>query len=208
MTEPDLADLVGPDHTALVTQECQRGVIGDLAVLPQLAEAARESGALGNIGRVAAAARASGVDVVHCLAHHRSDRRGGNTNARLFAAMAKMPDALREGTESVELTPELELHPDDLVLRRYHGLGPMHDTGLDSVLRNLGVTTIVGVGVSLNVGMVDFAFDAVNAGYRFVLPRDAVAGVPPDYADAVIDHTLSLVATVTTTDEITTAWAV
>ncbi len=206
MTEPDLADLVDPDHTALVTQECQRGVVGDLAALPQLAEVARESGALENIGRLAAAAGTAGVDVVHCLAHHRSDRRGGNTNARLFAAMAKMPDALREDTESVELTPELALHADDLVLRRYHGLGPMHDTGLDSVLRNLGVTTVVGVGVSLNVGMVDFAFDAVNAGYRFVLPRDAVAGVPPDYADAVIDNTLALVATITTTDELVTAW--
>lgn len=207
MTAPDFADLVDPDHTALVTQECQRGVVGDLAVLPELAEAARESGALGNIGRLAATARDAGVDVVHCLAHHRSDRRGGNANARLFAAMAKMPDALREDTESAEPIPELELHADDLVLRRYHGLGPMHDTGLDSALRNLGVTTVVGVGVSLNVGMVDFAFDAVNAGYRFVLPRDAVAGVPPDYADAVISNTLAVVATITTTDELVTAWS-
>ena len=30
-----------------------------------------------------------------------------------------------------------------------------------------------------------------------VLPRDAVAGVPADYAQAVIDNTLSLVATIT-----------
>lgn len=202
----DLAELVARDHTALVTQECQRGVIGDLAALPQLAGAARESGSVENIGRLAAAARSADVDVVHCLAHHRPDRKAGNTNARLFAAMAKMPEALREDSESAELIPELEAHPDDVVLRRYHGLGPMHDTGLDPVLRNLGVTTIVGVGVSLNVGMVDFAFDAVNAGYRFVLPRDAVAGVPADYADAVIDNTLSLVTTVTTTDEIVTAW--
>ena len=27
----DLAELVAPAHTALVTSECQRGVIGDLA---------------------------------------------------------------------------------------------------------------------------------------------------------------------------------
>lgn len=202
----DLAEIVAPEHTALVTQECQRGVIGDLAALPQLAEAARESGAVENLGRLAAAARGAGVDVVHCLAHHRADRKGGNTNARLFAGMAKMPDALREGTDSVELIPELGPAADDVVVRRYHGLGPMHDTGLDSILRNLGVATVVGVGVSLNVGMVDLAFDAVNAGYRFVLPRDAVAGVPAGYADAVIDNTLSLVATVTTTDEIVTAW--
>ena len=60
-----------------------------------------------------------------------------------------------------------------------------------AVLRNLGATTVVGIGVSVNVGMTNFAFDAVNAGYQFVLPRDALAGVPSAYADAVIDNTIS-----------------
>lgn len=202
----DLDALIDPAHTALVTQECQRGVIGDLAALPELAAAAADRSLPANLGRLAAAARAAGVPVAHCLARHRPDRKGGNQNARLFRAMAKMPKALEQGTESVGIIPELDAQADDVVLWRYHGLGPMHDTGLDSVLRNLGVTTVVGVGVSLNVGMVDFAFDAVNAGYRFVLPTDAVAGVPADYGDAVIEHTLSLVTTLTTADEVIDAW--
>jgi nicotinamidase-related amidase len=41
---------------------------------------------------------------------------------------------------------------------------------------------------------------ALNAEYRVVVPRDAVAGIPSDYADAVIANTLSLLATLTTTD--------
>ena len=83
----------------------------------------------------------------------------------------------------------------------------MGGTDLDAVLRNLGVTTIVGIGVSVNIGMIDFAFDAVNAGYQFVMPRDAVAGVPEDYADAVLDNTLSLVATLPSTDDVLAAWS-
>jgi len=83
----------------------------------------------------------------------------------------------------------------------------MDGTDLDAVLRNLGARTVVGVGVSVNVGMTNFAMDAVNAGYQFVLPRDAVAGIPEDYAEAVIEHTLSLLATVTTVDEIRACWA-
>jgi nicotinamidase-related amidase len=97
--------------------------------------------------------------------------------------------------------------PEDLVLPRYHGLGPMTGTQLDSILRNLGATTIVGVGVSVNVGMTNLAFDAVNRGYQIVLPRDAIAGVPAEYASAVIDNTLALVATITTTDAVLAAWA-
>jgi predicted TIM-barrel fold metal-dependent hydrolase len=83
----------------------------------------------------------------------------------------------------------------------------MGGTELDAILRNMGATTIIGVGVSVNVAMLSFVMDAVNAGYWFVLPRDAVAGVPREYAEAVIDNTLSLVTTVTTTDDILAAGA-
>ena len=37
-------------------------------------------------------------------------------------------------------------------------------------------------------------------------PRDAVAGIPADYASAIIDNTLSLLATITTTDVLIEAW--
>jgi nicotinamidase-related amidase len=83
----------------------------------------------------------------------------------------------------------------------------MGGTDLDSVLRNLGARTIIGVGVSVNVAIPNFVMDAVNHGYWFVLPRDAVAGVPREYAEAVIDGTLSLLAHVVTTDEVLAAWA-
>ncbi|STZ73178.1 Isochorismatase hydrolase [Mycolicibacterium fortuitum] len=66
--------------------------------------------------------------------------------------------------------------------------------------------TIVAVGVSVNIAITNLVMDAVNAGYRVVLPRDAVAGIPSAYADAVIDNTLSLLATVTTTDRLLHAW--
>ena len=69
------------------------------------------------------------------------------------------------------------------------------------------IRTIVGVGVSVNVAITNFVMDAVNRGYQFVLPRDAVAGVPREYAQAVIDNTLALLATVTTTNAITETWA-
>jgi isochorismate synthase EntC len=39
------------------------------------------------------------------------------------------------------------------------------------------------------------------------MPTDAVAGVPADYAEAVIKNTLSLVATLTTTAAVLSAWA-
>jgi len=40
-----------------------------------------------------------------------------------------------------------------------------------------------------------------------VVPRDAVAGVPPEYAEAVIDNTLRLLARVERTADVLARWA-
>jgi biuret amidohydrolase len=203
---PELRELVDPAHTALVLQEVQNGVVGPQSALPALARSAADVGLIDNCARLAAAARACGVPVFHCTAETRADRKGANRNARLFAGVKKSPVRLTPGSDAVGVPEVIGVEPEDVVLARYHGLGPMTGTQLDPMLRNLGVTTIVGVGVSVNIGMTNLTFDAVNRGYQVVLPRDAVAGVPPEYALAVLDNTLFLVATLTTTDDILEAW--
>ncbi|UGQ09233.1 cysteine hydrolase [Yinghuangia sp. ASG 101] len=200
----DLHALLDPAATALVTQECQNGVIGDDAIFPGLAEHTREM--IPAVDALCRAARTARVPVVHCLALRRDDGAGANGNARVFGAAAKASVRLAPGSFAAQVASGIAVAPSDLVLTRYHGLGPMADTGLAAVLRNLGATTVVGVGVSLNVGMVNFAMDAVNAGFRFVIPREAVAGFPPDYAEAVLTHTLGAVATVTTTARVVEVW--
>jgi len=200
----DLRSLVAPGHTALVTQELQRGVVGDLSQLPELAAAARP--ALPRIAALVRAARAAGVPVVHCTAERRADGRGANANARIFQSMARAPVKLLPGSDAAALVPEVEPAEGDLLLARLHGLSPFHGTELDFLLRNLGVRTIVGVGVSVNVAIQNLAFDAVNAGYQVVLPRDAVAGFPREYVEMVFAHTLGAVATLVAAEELLAAW--
>jgi biuret amidohydrolase len=200
----DLADLVAPGHTAIVTQELQGAVVGPDAGLRVLAEEARRE-ALPNIARLLPAARAAGVHVVHCLVQRRPDGLGSNHNAKLFA-IGRSEVGIEPGTPGSALLPDFGPEPTDLTLSRWHGLGPMGGTDLDAILRNLGVTTIVAVGVSLNVAIPNLVMDAVNAAYRVVLPRDAVAGFPAEYGNAIIDNTLSLLSTVTTTDDLLRTW--
>ncbi|MEV5905485.1 cysteine hydrolase, partial [Streptomyces sp. NPDC052127] len=68
-----LSALLDPATTVLITVECQQGVVGPDAALPQLARAARESGALDNVARLVAAAHASRVQVLHAVAERRPD---------------------------------------------------------------------------------------------------------------------------------------
>jgi nicotinamidase-related amidase len=203
----DVAALVAPAHTALVLQEMQEGVVGGESALPELAAEVARVGLVETCARLAHAARAAGVQVVHCTAENRADFRGANHNGRLFAAIRRAPVQLRPGSPAARPVAAIGVAPEDLVLPRGHGLSPMLGTHLDVTLRNCGISTIVAVGISLNIALTNLALDAVNLGYQVVIPRDGTVGVPPEYGDLVLEHTLGMVTTVTTADDVVAAWS-
>ncbi|MFZ4517870.1 MAG: isochorismatase family protein [Microthrixaceae bacterium] len=203
-----MAALPPPATTALVTMELERGVVGDLATLPHLREAAAERGTLDACGRLVDGARRAGVPVVHCVAEWRADRAGTPLNTPLLAALARNPEQILAGTAATELVAELGDTSGDLHSIRRHGLTPFPGTDLDPLLRSLGVTSVVACGVSLNVGVTGLCLGAADLGYRVVVPTDAVVGVPAAYGDDVVTHTLSGVATLTTTGDLLAAWGV
>ncbi|MGI9603884.1 MAG: cysteine hydrolase [Acidimicrobiales bacterium] len=202
----DLKQLVDPAHTALLTMEMQRGITGDRAMLTELRDVMVADGVIDNIGQLAGAARGASVRVIHCTAETRADGAGRVNNCRLLSATAAGAAMLTPGSEASELLPELAVAEQDLVLRRLHGLTPFTGTSLDQILRNLGVTTVVAVGNSVNVGILGLVLSAVDLGYQVVVPRDAVAGLPAEYAEAVMANTISLLATVVTSADLLDTW--
>ena len=64
---------------------------------------------------------------------------------------------------------------------------------------------LVVTGVSVNLGVLGLCIEAANLGYQLVVGVDAVAGTPRDYADAVLQQSIGLIATLATTEEITKA---
>ncbi|MEU1668823.1 isochorismatase family protein [Streptomyces sparsogenes] len=201
-----LPEPLDPATCALLTVECQRGVVGPRGALPELAAAARDSGALDAVARLVSAAHDTPVQVLHGVAERRADGRGSGRNARLFRAAERLPVQQLTGSEAVRIAEPIPVAPEDLIVRRLHGLSPLAGTDVDALLRNLGCRTLVIAGVSANVAIPNAVFDAVNLGYTAVVPADAIAGVPADYTPAMVRHTLALVATVTTADEVVAGW--
>jgi biuret amidohydrolase len=202
-------DLVDPAHTAIVMNEIQRGTVGDRSSLPMLVEAAAPM--VTAVARLVRAGRAAGVEIVHCVAASRVDMKGGMANS-VFAGRAKKqaaesPRREVDLVEFAQVVPEIGVEPGDLVMSRLHAMSPMTDTGLDTVLRNLGVTTIVAGGVSLNLGVMGLVIEAANRSYNVVLPRDAAVGVPPEYGEMVMKNSLSLLARLTTIQELIDIWS-
>jgi nicotinamidase-related amidase len=199
--------LVEPPHCALLIQEMQEGVVGSESGLPALARAAAEVGLVGIVAKVARAARRAHTPVIHCTAENLQSGFGRNRNARLFAVAKRAEMANEPGTDSVQPVSEIGPAPGDFVLPRYHGLSPMCGSPLDQLLRNSGITTVVVVGVSLNIAIANLVFDAVNRSYQVIVVSDGVVGVPIEFGNQILANTLSLISTIVDSDQLLAAWA-
>jgi nicotinamidase-related amidase len=204
----DLKQLLDPKHAAVLVMECQEGVIGGgPGGFSALSEAVERHDVVPAIGRLLAAARAAKVPVFYLNASRRADSGGSTANCMLLA-LGRKGEPLVPGSKRHSVVSALTPADSDFVVNRFHGVTPFHGTELDALLRNLGVRTVVAVGVSVNVGITGLTIEAVNCGYQVILPRDAVAGTPDEYVEAVFHNTLRLLATVTRTDEVIAAWSV
>jgi nicotinamidase-related amidase len=211
-TAERLLQLVQPAQTAIVTMELQKGIVAGDALLPALPIAVREAGMLPVVGRVCERARAVGARVVHAVMEERPDGAGQAVNCRIFAVGHKR--RLETGTGPTDigspgaaLVDEIGQHASDIKVARMHGMTPFTGTELDAVIRNLGVRTIVLMGVSLNLGIMGAALSALDLGYQVVVVRDAVVGLPKEYGEAVLQNSIAMIATIVTSGELLAAWS-
>ena len=86
-----LETLVDPSTTAVLCMEMQRGIVGDLSLLPAMAEEIRGSGMPARLAGLMKNARAAGVPVVFCNAQYRADKKGKECPARLHSISPRQP---------------------------------------------------------------------------------------------------------------------
>lgn len=202
----DLKQILDPSRTAVLVMECQEGVIGGGGgKFGALGEAVARHGTVARIAALLDAARGAGARVFYLNASRRPDSAGTSMNC-LVLALGRKGEPLVPGSACHAVVADIAPRESDFVINRFHGVTPFHGTELDQLLRNLGVTTVVVAGVSVNVGIPGLVIEAVNYGYQVVLPRDAVTGTPDEYVDAVFTNTLRLLATVSTVDDVAAAW--
>ena len=82
------------------------------------------------------------------------------------------------------------------------GFGGFANTQLDTVLRNLGVTTCVVTGVTKCVCVSNTVRGGVEQNYRAISVSDAVAEVSRETHESELKTTSRIFADVKTTDEV------
>jgi nicotinamidase-related amidase len=87
---------------------------------------------------------------------------------------------LTVGSWAAAVVDELEQKPEDILLDKYRMSG-FWDTPLDSILRNLGKTTLFFAGVNIDQCVMATLQDANFLGYDCILVKDCAATTSPDY---------------------------
>ncbi|PAX57939.1 cysteine hydrolase family protein [Brunnivagina elsteri] len=89
-------------------------------------------------------------------------------------------EVLMEGSWAAAVVDELEQLPQDIKVSKYRMSG-FWDTPLDSILRNLGRTTILFAGVNADQCVMATLQDANFLGYDCILVEDCTATTSPEY---------------------------
>jgi nicotinamidase-related amidase len=101
-----------------------------------------------------------------------------------------------------DLVDELDVQPTDhLITKRRRSA--FHDTGLDTLLRDLGVTQVVLAGISTSSGVESTARAAYDYGYHVVLATDAMSDPDTDAHRNSIERIFPKTGETATTSEIT-----
>ena len=90
---------------------------------------------------------------------------------------------LERGSWSAAIVDELTADPSDIQVAKYRMSG-FQDTDLDSILRNLGATTLTFAGVNADQCVLCTLQDANFRGYDCLLLEDCTATTSPDYCMA------------------------
>jgi maleamate amidohydrolase len=115
------------------------------------------------------AARSAKVPVIYTkVLYHPSGMDGG-----LFVKKVPALRKLVEGEPLAEIDPSITPKPEDLVIVKNYP-SPFFGTTLGSTLAGLGIDTVILTGCSTSGCVRAAAIDAIQYGYRVIVPRECV----------------------------------
>jgi ureidoacrylate peracid hydrolase len=160
------------------------------------------TGSIRPVKRLADAFRAAGRPVVYLAHVVKADYSDAQFPYwRLGLPAGGNRTFITEGTWGAQIADELEPHRGEhLIIKK--GFGGFANTPLDTILRNMGVTTCVVSGVTTSVCISTTIRGGVEYNYRMIMARDAVADRNAEIHDAETSILSRAFADIKTVDEI------
>lgn len=202
-----MADTVSIDNarTALIIQDLQNDVVSDggkFAGTGSSAHAAKQN-VVANVARLAEAARAGGVPVIHVHYIVEKGARGLKLNAPIFQGI-HADGAVERGSWGAAAAAGLEPQDGDYIVEKTR-MNAFYDTKLDILLRGLGVEKLVITGAWTNMSIEHTARHGADAGYEVVVVSDGTSTLSDEWQNAALNYALTNIATVTSVDALVSA---
>ena len=180
--------------SALIIQDLQNDVIiegGAFAESGAPAHATSQN-VVANVMRVAEAARATGMAVIHVHYIVEPGAPGLKLNAPLFQGI-KESNALVRGSWGAAAAEGLEPKEGDYLVEKMR-MNAFHGTNLENILCGLGVDTLVITGAGTNFSVEHTARHGADAGYRAVVVTDGTSAVNDEWHNAGLNYALENIA--------------
>ena len=187
--------MITPERTAFIIIDMQRGFIDEDSPLC-IAEAAATVPAC---ARALDAARSAGMHIFHVQRRYRSD--GSDVEPCRFQGWLDGERPLSDAwPESLEPPEELKPQPGDHLITKPR-FSAFFDTGLDALLRTLGVDTVVLTGTTTPNCVRSTCYDALSLNYNVAIVEECTSSRSPEVQAANIADMEYIGAFVLTCDE-------
>jgi ureidoacrylate peracid hydrolase len=160
------------------------------------AEHAASQNVIANVGTLLQAARASSTPVFYSRIVVYPQPGVSGDNAPIFRMLA--PDTFKIDSWGAQIVDELAPQPTDFVLDRTR-MSVFNGTGIDNMLRNLGVRNLLVVGAWTNMAVEHTIRDAADYGYEVSIVEDATSSLSAEWQHAALNFALTNIAVATDT---------
>ena len=191
-----------PKRCALIIQDMQNDVISDGGAFAGSGAAghAREQNVVENTRRLAAAARARGVAVIHVWFIVEPGAPGLTLNAPLFEGVVDNNALVRGGWGAAPVSG-LEPQAGDFVVEKMR-MSAWEGSRLETILKAQGRDMIINTGAWTNMSVEHTARTGADKGYFMVVPEDCCSTMNAVWHHASIDYAMQNVAVVTNVEAV------
>ncbi|PXA72120.1 isochorismatase family cysteine hydrolase [Cryobacterium arcticum] len=152
---------------------------------------AAEQNVIANVSSILQAARGGAAPVFYSRIIVYPQPGLGGDNAPIFRMLA--PDTFTAGSWGAQIVDDLSPRANEMVLDRTR-MSVFNGTGIDNMLRNLGVTELLVVGAWTNMAVEHTIRDAADHGYNVTIVTDATSSLSADWQHAAVNFALTNIA--------------
>jgi nicotinamidase-related amidase len=184
---------INRSETALLALHWQVDIVKpEGAFGPYFSEMVNATGVIPRTANVLQCARDAGIPVLYTRVCYRPGYPDLIVNCPLHKATVEQT-ALVDGSRGASIIAELAPQADDIVIN-HRRVTAFYGSDLNTILRNLGIKTLVIAGVATNITVEGTAREANNEGYDVIVLSDCCAAASVEIHRASLE-TLGLLTT-------------